>query len=458
MATKTELGGVFTTDIDGQITSNVFVSSENVVGLIFDTAIVGGISAALGNNTEAVKAFDNGNVVEVNTAKDLKEIGLDETVMAGLPYYHVNKFFQLAGNGQRLFISFMDSTSDAEFEAVEKMQLAANGIIYQIGVWTGKAIGNADAAGVITVPEDSILKKLQLQAELLGGKVNVTNYEGNAPINIILNAPVANAPVIDYKKLPDLSVYDFPKVSVILGQPATEETHNLMLAVNTVTTDASYAPVGNIGAALAVLAVAPANKSIAYVGAYNLANIMTEAELGFGSCEIDSASKSWKAAPAFTNINTLGYLKRNANLHKKGYIFLTNYEGLENSIFFSSDQTLSSGDYRTIARCRVMHKSRRVVRRALLPSVNKDHEVDTATGYLSTATIADFQNIVSNALNGNMVEPGGTVKQISGFTCTIDPAQDILNTDTLKISYSLVPRGCSSVIQVTEGFAMTAAK
>ncbi len=44
MATTTNLGGVFTTDYDGKSTSNVFLSTENVVGLIFDTSIVGGLN------------------------------------------------------------------------------------------------------------------------------------------------------------------------------------------------------------------------------------------------------------------------------------------------------------------------------------------------------------------------------------------------------------------------------
>lgn len=83
MATNTNLGGVFTTDIDSKKTSNVFLSTENVVGLIFDTSIVGGLDKALGTDTVAAKAFANGNVVELNTSKDLKEAGIDESVLAG---------------------------------------------------------------------------------------------------------------------------------------------------------------------------------------------------------------------------------------------------------------------------------------------------------------------------------------------------------------------------------------
>ena len=140
MATNTNLGGVFTTDIDGKRNSNVFLSTENVVGLIFDTSIVGGLDKALGEDTLAAQTFANGNVVELNTTKDVAEAGIDDTVLAGIAKYHLDSFFSLAGGTQRIFVSFMNSDEDPDFEAVELMQLASGGIIYQIGVWTGKPI------------------------------------------------------------------------------------------------------------------------------------------------------------------------------------------------------------------------------------------------------------------------------------------------------------------------------
>ncbi len=455
MATNTNLGGVFTTDIDGNLTSNVFLSTENVVGLIFDTSIVGGLEKALGTDTIAATTFANGNVVEFNTSKDVAEAGIDETVMGGIAKYHLDSFFSLAGGTQRIFVSFMNSDEDTEFEAVEKMQLASGGIIYQIGVWSGKAIAQKNADDTYSVEAGNICAKLEAVAEILGGKVGITNYEGNAPLNILVSAPIIGGAVVDIKKLPDLSGMNMPKVTVLIGQPATDNIHELMYAVNHVGDTASFAPVGCVGAALGCLAVAPANESIAHVSSFNLAAIMQDAELGFGNIVEDADNGAYASESSFTNIKTLGYTKRNTYLHKNGYVFLTNYDGLENSIFFSSDQTLSTGDYRTMARCRVMHKSRRVVRRALLPRVNGNVEVDTTTGKLSASAIADFQNLVIEALDQNMVEPGTSKPQISGRTCTIDENQDILNTDEIKISYALVPLGVTSVINVTEGFTST---
>ena len=487
--TNTNLGGVFTKDTDGNIGGGALVSTENVCGLIFDTR---GFTNPLGVGTVAATTFVNGNVVELNSMKDVKAAGIDENVMNGLVYHHLNNFFTLAGNNQRLFVSFMDSSVDTDFEAIEQIQLAANGIIYQIGLWTTQPFSqleteykivanptgnpaqlgyykkNGDdyvAASETTVTENTtyytastklniidggILTKLQSQAEVLGGKIDVINYEGFSPVNILLNAPVANETVIDITKLPDLSTLNLPKVSVLLGQPSNDGVHDIQEKLG------GNAIVGNIGAALACLAVAPAEVSIGWVEQFNLAKVMTQAELGFGNLtrEVSATDGVYKftSAAAFTNIKTLGYTSRNNNLHRKGYIFLTDYSGIENGVFFSCDQTLSTGDYRTIGRGRVMHKSRRVVRLALLPYVNATWELDATTGHLSASDLTLLQNIVTNALDVNMVEPGTTKPQISGRECYIDPDQNILTNDELRIDYNMVPVGCTSAIYVTEGF------
>ena len=458
--TNTNLGGVFTKDTDGNIGGGALVSTENVCGLIFDTK---GFENPFGQTTQgegqnatlvantASETFANGNVVELNSMKDVKAAGIDENVMNGLVYHHLNNFFTLAGNNQRLFLMFMDSTNDANFTAIEKIQLAANGIIYQIGLWTTQPFAQKSGSD-ITIIDNGILSKLQSQAEVLGGKIDVINYEGFSPVNILLNAPVCDDAVVDITKLPDIATLDLPKVSVLLGQPSNDAVRTIQENIGVNNTTAVNAIVGNIGAALACLAVAPSEVSIGWVDGFNLAQVMTQAELGFGNLARDNSTKKFTAAAAFNNIKTLGYTSRNNNLHRKGYIFLTDYAGIENGVFFSCDQTLSTGDYRSIARGRVMHKSRRVVRLALLPYVNSTWELDAATGRLSASDITKLQNIVINALDVNMVDPGTSKPQISGRKCTIDAAQNILANDELRIDYEMVPVGCTSAIYVTEGF------
>lgn len=448
MAT-TRLGGVFMNDTDGNIAKGAAVSTENVCGLIFDTK---GFSNPLGSGTAAT-TFANGNVVELNTSKDIAAAGIDENVMCGLPYYHLKMFFELAGENQRIFVSFMDSQTDANFDAIQVMQAAADGVIYQIGVWTAEPVATKNGENFTFT---TLYTKLQTAAEALGGKIGVPNLDGNSPINIILNAPVVTDLVVDYTKLPEISSLNLPKVTHILGQEANEtEVRPIQLALINALGDTKAVQVGNVGAALAVLAVAPADVSIAYVRDYNLSGAMQSCELGFGSIILDgetAGEKTFAAACSFNNMKSITYQKRNEKLHQKGYVFLTPVEGIQNGVFFSSDMTMSDGDYRSISRCRVMHKSRRVVRQALLNKINAPVMLDATTGQMSSADITEYQNTVLSALDLNMVQPGTGNAQISGRSCSIDPEQNIIANDELLIEYSLVPIGCTSVITVTEGF------
>ena len=440
------------TDVDGGLNNNTFISSENVCGIIFDTKIVGGLANALSG--VAAELFANGNVVELNSLDDVKEAGL-ETVMYGLPYFHLRDFFTIAGSNQRLFVSFTDSTTDTDFECIEKMQLAANGIIYQIGLWTGEAFAAKQNDGSYKVVDRGLLSKLQAQSEVLGGKIGVTNYDGNQPLNILVSAPVINEAICDITKLPDLTGLDFPKVTVLLGQSITDETHDIQVSINTaVANKTNYAVTGCVGAALGVLAIASAEQSMGWVRNFGLSAVMTQAELGFGNLTI--ADGAWGDNVSFTNIKSLNYTKRNNLLHRKGYVFLRDYENRENQIYFSSDQTLSTGDYRRISRCRVMHKSRRVVRQAVLPYVEETFDIDASTGYILAADVTMLQNTIYDALDHNMVQPANpTVLQISGRQVIIDPEQDLLANDQLLISYALVPKGVASAIFSTEGFALS---
>ena len=442
------------TDIDGQMTSGTYATSEFVCGLIFDTSIYGGLDKALSGT--AAKTFANGSVVELNNSSDMKTAGIDESQMGGLPYHHINNFFTLAGKNQRLFVSFMDSTTDKSFEAIEKMQLASNGIIYQIGLWTGVPFAVAGDGDGYDIEGDSLFSKLEVQAENLGGKAGVTNYEGNQPVNIIVNAPPLDQAEVDYKKLPDLSDLDLPKVSIMLGQPSTDAVHQIQVnLINADSTTPHYVQVGNIGAILACLAVAPVEDNIGAVARYNLSTVMTSCELGFGNLTLNSSKDGFADSASFNNVKTINYSSRNNSLQRKNYNFLRDYEGIEYGVFISDDMTLSNGDYRSLTRCRTIHKSRRVVRLALLPLIKEKWSVDTSTGYMTDSDLTIIQNTVYNALDNNMVDPGTTTSQISGREVTIDSSQNILADDQFLISYNIVPKGYTSAIFVQEGFVTT---
>ena len=126
-------------DTDGNIGKSSTTATEKVTGLLFD------ISKQSKFFTEgaglAVKDKLNGNVIEVNSMDDLKELGItaysgdtSKDLLFGIPYYHINHFFSIQGDAGRLFIMFADCSKD--WSAIDMMQRAAHGLISQLGVWT----------------------------------------------------------------------------------------------------------------------------------------------------------------------------------------------------------------------------------------------------------------------------------------------------------------------------------
>lgn len=433
------LGGVFMSDTDGNIGTSSTTSTEKVTGLLFDISKQAKFfeeGAGL-----AVKDKLQGNVIEINSMDDLKELGItaysgdtEKDLLFGIPYYHINHFFGIQGSTGRLFIMFADCGVD--WNAIEQMQRAAHGMINQLGVWTEQSLWKQTDPEAETYSID-LVTDLQSKAASLADE--------NAPLSILL---CANSAVIatDEESVKKVELGKIPTcvinarfVSVLLGQGLDADVSAMQLANQNLT------PIGNIGAALGCIASASVQESFAWVNKFNLIGYFPDIEMGFGDVTLNSESKL---------TSTLKYSSLNKiqldDLDDKGYIFLCKYSGLESGVFFSKDQTCSNGDYLTVARNRTIHKSRRAVRNALLPYVNSPLKVDPSTGYLSSAKITMFQNIVSDILTTMQNN-----EEISGFSVTIDKNQNVLKNDTLIIKYSLVPVGVASRIEVVEGLALT---
>lgn len=433
------LGGVFMSDTDGNIGTSSTTSTEKVTGLLFDISKQAKFfeeGAGL-----AVKDKLQGNVIEINSMDDLKELGItaysgdtEKDLLFGIPYYHINHFFGIQGSTGRLFIMFADCGVD--WNAIEQMQRAAHGMINQLGVWTEQSLWKQTDPEAETYSID-LVTDLQSKAASLADE--------NAPLSILLcanSAVIATAEEsvkkVELGKIPTC-VINARFVSVLLGQGLDADVSAMQLANQNLT------PIGNIGAALGCIASASVQESFAWVNKFNLIGYFPDIEMGFGDVTLNSESKL---------TSTLKYSSLNKiqldDLDDKGYIFLCKYSGLESGVFFSKDQTCSNGDYRTVARNRTIHKSRRAVRNALLPYVNSPLKVDPSTGHLSSAKITMFQNIVSDILTTMQNN-----EEISGFSVTIDKNQNVLKNDTLIIKYSLVPVGVASRIEVVEGLALT---
>lgn len=444
------LGNVFINDVDGNIPYTGAAGNEKVTGLLFDVSMQPDLfTAGYGKNNENnVKLND---VLYVTSRKSaVKDFGIIERVAAteeeegnvnffhGIPFYHISEFFRLSGNidgNGRLYVMFADCS--ANWDAIDTLQRAAGGTINQLGVWTEQPQWKLNGA------EEKyslhLVKSLNDKAVALAGQ--------NQPLSLILSANCSNTGAdtsegkkVNLNKIPT-AICESSRVSVIFGQ-ARSELVSLMQKRN-----ANHTPVGVIGAVLGCVARANVQESVAWVKQFNLFDDGFQAiELGFG--DINQTGQEEFASTNFYESLSPALLD---DLDEKGYIFPIKYAGLENGIYLSKDQTCSTGDYRTIARNRTINKSRRAVRAALLPYVNAPLMVNPATGFLAPSKITAFKTIIADVLAKMQA-----AQEISGYAVTIDPNQNVLLNDTLKIRYVLVPVGVATKIYVEEGLSLTA--
>lgn len=445
------LGDVFIKDVDGNIPYATSSDQEKVTGLLFDTSLQPQLFAAgYGKNNENKLRLND--VIYVTSRKSaITDFGIIERVdvidpdeennenfMHGIPAYHIREFFRMTGNIDgpgKLYVMFADCSND--WNAIDTMQRVAGGMINQLGVWTEQPLwklnGDADKYNL------NLVKGLNDKAEAMASL--------NQPLSIVLCANPSNTGAqtttgrqIDLRKIPS-AICESSRVSVIFGQASSEKINRMQHR------NANNTPVGFLGAVMGAIAKANVQESIAWVRQFNLfADEFQNIEFGFGDINLDADDE-------FTSINMYESLSQVIldELDDKGYMFPIKYSGRENGIYISRDQTCSNGDFRTIARNRTINKSRRQVRAALLPYVNSPLLVNPATGYLAASKITAFKTLI-----GDLLAKMQAAQEISGYAVTIDPNQNVLVNDTLRISYVIVPVGVATRILVEEGLSLTA--
>lgn len=445
------LGNVFISDVDGNIPYQAPSDQEKVTGLLFDTSLQPDLFTAGYGKTNENKVKLNDVLYVTSRKSAVNDFGIIDRVdvidpdqenienfLHGIPAYHIREFFRMSGNIDgpgKLYVMFADCSTD--WDAIDTMQRVAGGTINQLGVWTEQPLwklnGEADKYNL------NLVTGLNDKAEALAAQ--------NQPLSVVLCANPSNtgaqttaAKQIDLNKIPT-AICESSRVSVIFGQ-ASNDTLSRMQYRNVNNT-----PVGFLGAVMGAIAKANVHESVAWVRQFNLfADDFQDIELGFGDTNLNADDE-------FTSVNIYESLSPVLldDLDDKGYIFPIKYAGRENGIYISRDQTCSHGDFRTIARNRTINKSRRQVRAALLPYVNSPLMVNPSTGMLAASKITAFKTLI-----GDILAKMQAAQEISGYAVTIDPNQNVLVNDTLRISYVIVPVGVATRIYVEEGLLLTA--
>lgn len=429
------------TKTDGNIGRETNYLSEQVSGMLFDTSA----QADLWSKFPELADKLQDTVVEVNNLDDVEALGLvpyneednaADVFMSGIPYYHIDHFFKVTGGSGRLFLMFADCSKD--WSALIDMQKDAGGHISQFGVWTEQSLWRLPTASAETYSLE-LVQDIQLVLNSL-----CDNYY--APSCVILSANTAKVKnaasttdTVLFSKLPSCYEAECPGVALALGQSLDTKVQAMQVSL------ASKTPVGSMGAAIGALASSPVDTSIGYVGAFNMGNYFPNIEMGFGDATAADGAASIANGTSYNSL-TFTQLDKLADL---GYVFLRTFMGYSGT-YFSSDHTCSNGDYRTIGRNRVINKSIRLARQALLPYVNMSIPVDKSTGRLTAVQASVLQDTVRTALN-SMV----TAQEISDIAnVTVDRTVNLLTSDSIKLSYLLTPRGVAEQIEVTVGLGL----
>lgn len=416
------MAGLSTLSFQTTIDNNYRISfDESICGMLFDISERTGVFDMI---PLTASYFADGQVQVIRSISEATAMGLmDERLMNGLVAYHIKTYYEFIGKEQNLYIVFANCKENdkPDFSVIEDIQAAINGAIFQLGIWTEQDILDEE------LKPTQLINNIQYNVNELsnvGGSIG----NGSTPLSVMLFPHIDEH--TDYKALPDLINLSAPKVSVFIGQEGSDEVHAIQ------SSNVKHTPVGALGFALGVLTLAGAENSIADVGQFNLniADNLRSPELGFG--------------PNYSPIADIIEVRRN-RIAMNGYIIFNTYDAVEAGVFFCNEQTLSYGEYDTISKNRLMHKAKRIIKRALLPRVNENILMDPS-GNISATEIVAISNDIYEYLDANMVTRMGQ-KQIAGREVHIDPAQKVLENDTLMTKVELTTVTSSDKIQVEEG-------
>lgn len=321
--------------------------------------------------------------------------------------YQISEFFRQNPNGY-LWVNY-ESTLGS-FTGIQTLQTAASNKIRQIGVYNSAAT----TSGNITADLDAI------QA------VCNTLFSAYAPLSVVYS-PNLYSYGSDLSSLPNIRTRSDRSVSCLIGQDGGALGAHL---------SKYYAKsITGLGTTLGLLSAANVADDIAWVAKYNVSNGTELETLALGNNALYN-----------TLFNTsFGILSL---LDSYGYMFFMKRANLSGSWINDSHCAIAvSSDYAYIERNRAIDKASRLAYASWAPLVNSKLKLN-ANGTLPKTTISTF----TNAIGPNMRAMVSN-EEISAYSVTIDPTQNVLSTSTVYIVLNIVPIGIARTISVKLSFS-----
>ena len=370
------------------------------------------ISALLFFNDTLPSGFGaNDRVKAVFSLENAETLGIVEgSADHAVEHYMIKTFFDQNPRG-KLWVGFYALTGNTyDFDEIVQMQSIANGEIRQFGI-----VDLSDTS-VVRIGTDNVHDAIQT-------KVNALKSI-DQPCSVLIGFD--DSGMTDASEYVDLSAESAPNVSVVIGQDGANDGAALATSNGT--------SIPAVGAFLGAVSLAKVNENIGWVAKFRFDTTGEFAVPKLGSGEL------------FKNVSAA----LEDTLNNYGYLFLKTHTGRAGTYAnFSWTAVSQSDDFSTIENNRTMDKAIRQIREFMLPNLNAPVELND-DGTLTENAIAVFENAAQRGLDSMERDT-----EISAFSVSIDPTQDILTTSNLIIAVAIVPVGVAKKITINIGFAVS---
>jgi hypothetical protein len=316
-------------------------------------------------------------------------------------YYHISEFFRINPQGILFCGGFVTLAADGS--DIDTVQNFAQGEVKQILFF--EPLVNFATSKITTL--QAVANRMLAQKQPLQ-IVYACNFNGTSLASLTnLNAQLGTS------------------VSVCIAQDGGGKGYELAKG--------SAKSITAGGAMLGAISLAKVHEDIAWVGSFNMSNGIELEVLAFANGDMYSATSK-------ATINTLNDYR---------YVFLLEQRGTAGSYWNDSHNACTqASDYAYIESNRTIYKAIRAINVALTPLLNSPLDIN-ADGTLTDVSIEVFTTEVNRVLNELKI-----AGNLSAFSCTIDPEQNVLSTSSLNISVLLIPKGVARNINVKIGYTL----
>jgi hypothetical protein len=353
---------------------------------------------------------------QIFSTDDAKDLGIDDAYESNVntdAWSQIKDFYATAGNGQELWIMFVqDSTTavdimDKANNHATKLLDAAQGAIKML------ALNRVPDSGYTPTYTNAGFDKDLADAGTKAQSLTEEYADEFKPLRVILGARDFQGNVADLENMRERKQN---RVQYIIHGIAGSAPLN------------KEAAVGRYAGRLAAISV------------HRNPGRVKDGDIGLNDAYFTDGT-------AMENYS----LSEIEQMHDNGYVAVRKYQGKAGYYYTGSPMAVAeTDDYNNLPYCRVIDKAIVLAYEVYSNEILDNVEVDPDTGQLDTAFVKAFQELIDDTITEQMLN--ATPSEISGVTTTMDPNQNVLATGKLALTLKVVPLGFAREIRVNVGF------